>query len=493
MKLTFDKEVFILLLDSYIEKDIIKKIKIINELWKFSSVQKKKMAKDLGISIVTVRTYVQALNEKFKNLVEEDTQTSYTIFDKHKKNKQDYLKELYKESIFIKACHYFLQTNFMQVEVFARENYLSFSKAYELRGKVIEYIKLLGIEPQNSLVPNNECKIRFLITYFQQVIGLKFVDILDVDKYRLNQLFKAIEKSEKCFFSEYSKEYASVLFQLHYKRNLLYPIVLSGDSKVYLEETPIYKRLFPIVKNFLEKEKKEAKEEIVTYFITVIMIMNTNYYHNYAVDELSKIFSNISKFLVIDNLVELFEKNFKRSLRTNIIFLSALIPFSRKCIFNLQRYIPEEHCEMGNIVAVPEKLVTKVRAILEKWNEEEQLELVFSEDHIRYFTSKLFFILNKRERTRTIYLLTSFYTDYLFGKEILNEEYSNRVTIKQFSSQKDVKSYDKEDLILYDTEYAILNQIHCKKLKITYIFDLEELQEIRKELFGFYLRGIDKK
>ncbi|EGO5030193.1 hypothetical protein MYY09_002827 [Enterococcus faecalis] len=256
----------------------------------------------------------------------------------------------------------------------------------------------------------------------------------------------------------------------------------------------MYKRLAPILEKFLKKEKYyEVKEETILYFVTVIMIMNTNYYDTYVIDKLREIFSNVSKLPVINHLVEAFEKAFKRPLRTNILFLAALIPFSRKCIFNLQRYIPEEHYEIGNIAEVPEKLVEKVRAILEEWNEEEKLELVFSEDHIRYFTSKLFFILNRRERTRTIYLLTSFYTDYILAEEILSEEYNNHVMIKQFNPKKDLGSYDQEDLILYDTEYAILNQIQCKKLKITYVFDLEELQEIRKELFGFHLEGIEKK
>ncbi|EJC3754583.1 helix-turn-helix domain-containing protein, partial [Enterococcus faecalis] len=189
----------------YIEKDIIKKIEIINTLWESSGVPKKKLAKDLALSIVTVRNYIQVLNEKFDNLIEEENQIGYVICGKHKKNKQDYLKELYKDSVFINACHYFLQTNFMQVELFARERYISFSKAYELRNEVVEYIQLLGIEPRDNLLPNNECKLRFLITYFQKIIGLEFVVITDADTYRLNQLFQAVEESEKYFFQNIQK------------------------------------------------------------------------------------------------------------------------------------------------------------------------------------------------------------------------------------------------------------------------------------------------
>jgi DNA-binding winged helix-turn-helix (wHTH) protein len=77
--------VLTLLIEAYIEKDIIKKIEIINTLWESSGVPKKKLAKDLALSIVTVRNYIQVLNEKFDNLIEEENQIGYVICGKHKK------------------------------------------------------------------------------------------------------------------------------------------------------------------------------------------------------------------------------------------------------------------------------------------------------------------------------------------------------------------------------------------------------------------------
>lgn len=483
-----------MLMERYIEKDIIKKVEIMNKLWETSGIQSKKLAKELEISIVTVRNYIQDLNIKFDFLIDLDTKYGYIIYNKNKLNKQEYLKILYKDSLFLKACFYFLKSNFRRVDAFSRDEFISFSKAYELRNKVIEYIQLLGIEPQEILIPNNECKIRFLITYFQVIMGMDFVAVTDADRYRFNQLFQELEISERCVFSAYSKEYAGILFQLHFTRDLKYPVVFSGLSKFFLEESDMYNRLYPIVKEFLKKESYyEVRDEAVLYFILIFVIMNANYYDSHVNDEIWNIYSVVSRLPVIENLVKDFEKIFKRSLSNNIVFIAALIPFNRKCVFNLQKFIPEEHYELGNIAEVPEELVSKVRSIFENWNKKEQLELDFSEDHIKYFTSKLFFILNKKKRVKTIYLLTSFYTDYLFASEILGDEYGNIANIKQFDPQKEVSSYNDEDLILFDTQYDILKQINCKKIKIAYVFDIEELTEIRKELFGYSLEGIDKR
>lgn len=483
-----------MLMERYLEKDIIKKVEIINKLWEMSGVQSKKIAKELGVSIVTVRNYIQDLNIKFDFFIELDTKYGYVICNKNQLNKQEYLKSIYKDSLFLKACFYFLKNNFVRVDLFAKNEYISFSKAYELRNKVIEYIRLLGIETQETLVPNNECKTRFLITYFQVIMGMDFITVTDVDRYKFNQLFHALETSEKCVFSAYSKEYAGLLFQLHFTRDLKYPVVFSGESKTFLEESDMYNRLYPIIKEFLNKESYyEVRDDAILYFILIFVIMNVNYYDNHANDEIWNLYSTISQIPLVNRLVKEFEKNFKRSLSNNIVFVAALIPFTKKCVFNLQKFIPEEHYEIGHIAEIPEELVRKVRLIFEDWKEKEQLELDFSEDHIKYFTSKLFFILNKKKRIKTIYLLTSFYTDYLFAKEILGDEYGNIANIKQFNPQKNVSSYNDEDLILYDAQYDILKQIDCKKKKITYIFDIEELTEIRKELFGYSLEGIDKR
>lgn len=483
-----------MLIEKFLEKDILKKIEIINKLWETTGISNKKLAKELDISVVTVRNYVQTLNFKFDQLIDLDAKSGYIICNKNKLNKQEYLKLLYQDSLFLKACYFFFRKNFAQVELFATNEFISFSKAYELRNKVIEYIQLLGIEPQETLIPNNECRIRFLMTFFQTIMGMDFVDVTNADRYRFNQLFNALEKSENCIFSEYSKEYASILFQLHFSRNLKYPVVFSGASKIYLEGTELYNRIFPIVKEFLKKESYyEVKDESVLYFITIFLIMNINYYNNYVTDKVWQIFSIFYELPVIESLVNDFEKTFNRPLRNNIIFIASLIPFTRKCVFNLQRFIPEEHYEIGNIAEVPDELVKKVQRIFETWNQKEDLQLDFSDNHIKYFTSKLFFILNKKKRTQTIYLLTSFYTDYLLATEILNDEYSTIANIYQFNPQKNVSSYREDDLILFDAQYDILKQINCKKLKIAYVFDLEELQEIRKELFGYSLEGLDKK
>ncbi|EMF0203558.1 hypothetical protein NXK88_002847, partial [Enterococcus hirae] len=184
------------------------------------------------------------------------------------------------------------------------------------------------------------------------------------------------------------------------------------------------------------------------------------------------------------------EREFNIELKKEKLFEATLISFLRKCIFNLQILIPEEHMELGNSAEVPEEIVSRIKSIFCQWNDITQIPLIYSDDHIKYFTSKLYFLLSKKARPQNLYLLTSFYTDYLLAKEILNRECGGLVKIHQFNPNKKMSEFAINDLVLYDTQYEILKYLPCVTLKISYIFDLVELQMIRKQLFGYDLKGI---
>ena len=188
----------------------------------------------------------------------------------------------------------------------------------------------------------------------------------------------------------------------------------------------------------------------------------------------------------------MFSQEFGEDLDTrSLLFEAPLIIFLRKCIFNLQSLIPEEHLELGNMSLVSNDLSERIRNVLNTWNTESHLNLLFSNDHIKYLASKFYFLISKRRRTQKVYILTSFYTDYLLAKELLSSEYGALIQVLQFDPKKSF-SYDQNDLVLHDTEYDLLEKTHCQKLQISFIFDLEELQQIRMFLFGYDLSGILK-
>lgn len=476
--------------DKYIEKDIVRKIKIIDAFFDKKNFKLKELAKEIGTSIVTIRYDIQSLNQLFFKddslFILLDSTQGYFINPDEEYNKQECIKTLYGESLFLKACQFFLKNRYASVEKFATKEFISFSKAYELKKKVKSYLQDLGISDINKHNSDEECFIRYLMTFLQISRGKEFVSITTAEKYKFNKLFDAIEKIENCVFSDYSKEYASILFQLHFSRQTHFPVKFNGPFKKYLEDFPMYKRISPFIKNFLVDEKFFMNDDNeIMYFFVIFSIMNVNYYEGYTTTKIKDTFSDMQKVSAIRNLVSLFEKEFKHSFYSNLAFYACFITFMTKCLFNLQTFIPEEHYELGRVTETPKNLIIKVSNILSKWVESENLNLTFSEDHIKYFSSKLFFILNKKKKIRNIYLLTSFYADDLSAKDILTYEYGEIANIKQFNPNMKYEEYTDQDLILFDFQYQVLKKIKCKKLQISYTFDSSELQAISQELLSY--------
>lgn len=491
------KERLKLMFEKYMEKDLIRKIKIINLLWEspkpwLTSIE---LAEHLGVTKPTIKSDVKFINiycNVEDSFLINSNSNGYCILHKEKKNKPDCLKKIYKNSLFIRACCYFLKTNFSKVTHFANQEFISKSKAYCLKDKVIMYLKEIEVITATNEI--DECRLRFLLAFFQIKLDEEFISISINNQAFFSQLFKEVEQIECCLLSDYSKKYASILFQLHFNRRKKNELHFEKKAVSFFQKTKIYERLSQPISLFLKKELYgQAKDEEIFYFVLIFNIMNANYFEEGDSLEIYQSYVKLisdSQFLSYKNLVDLFEKEFCINIKKDKLFEAALITFLRKCIFNLQILIPEEHFELGNIAEVPNHIFLRSRDIFYQWDKLIQLNFNYSDNHIKYFASKIYFLLSKKKRPQNIYLLTSFYTDYLLAKEILNKEYGNIVCIEQYNPNKPVSTYAVNDLVLYDTKYEILAKLPCLKLKISYVFDLVELQLIREQLFGYDLKGI---
>jgi hypothetical protein len=310
-------------------------------------------------------------------------------------SKREYLKRIYKDSLFVRACCFFLKNNFGSVDQFAEIEFISISKAYELKNSVIHYVEELDIHVTDEARVNNECRIRFLLTFFQMKVGIKFIPISDYHTYAFEKLFTEVEQIEKCLLPNYSKEHASILFQLDFDRRKKTPVIFDPMSQKLLQNTPIYRRLAEPIKVFLQQEVHiDIQEAEIFYYALVFNIMNANYYDDQELMETYQSYVELianSKRLAYSELVGLFETEFGVTLQNEPLFEAALIIFIRKYIFNLQVMIPEEHIELGNSVEVPATLMLRIRNIFHKWNQLTGIPLIFSEDHLKYLTAKLFF------------------------------------------------------------------------------------------------------
>lgn len=481
--------------EEYLEKDLQRKINIIRSLWKVDVLTSMELAEQLEVTSTTIKSDIKAINSDYcrrSNPLIISSTLGYSILNRDQRTRQKYYRRIYGTSLFIKATCFFLKNNLKKTEELESLEYISSAKAYNIRKRVENYLGHLEILENGVFTISAECRIRFLMAFFQWEIGIDIVTIPENNRKFYQGLFKEIEAVERCMFSERSKEYAMILFQICFMRRYKNPIYFKSEVIRFIKNTVVYERVEPVIKIFLEKMIRfSVLEGEVIYLALVINTMNANYTEEQPQTYLSyvDIIKGTTEFKY-NFLVQSFESTFNIPLKDNVIFEAALVNFVRKCFFNLQAFIPEEHISSGCIVRIPEEIYRRTEEVLGKWNRETTLGLKFSKAHIVQLTTKLFFILRRQSRPRKIYLLTSFHTDYLLAKEILTSEYGALVSIRRFNPVMQGE-YHQDDLILFDVEYEILKKFSSKKLKINYIFDLKELQSIRAMLFGYDFQGMN--
>ncbi len=481
----------------YIEKEVYRKAEIVTILWEKEHLTSNEMAIELEVTAATIKSDIKCINQEYCSvtdpLILSDTM-GYSIFNKKQKSKRDILQKIYQDSLFVRACCFFLKNNFKNIDNFAEEEWISLAKVYKTRSLIIEYLERLDIKISGEEIVNNECRIRFLMAFYQWKVGVDFIDITSHRQFMLEKLFKEVEGVEKCLFSKSSKEYASILLQLNFSREKKNPIIFDDESVQILKKTKIYQRLSGPIEKFLKKNMYvQPTDDEIFYFALVFNIMNANYYDNERLSDTYNSYSELIKNsprLHYKELVDKFEKKYNFPLKNDPLFEVSIISFLRKCLFNLQLLIPEEHLERGHIARVPLVFFEQIKEIFEEWNLEAERGLIFSNAHFQYLASKLYFVLNKKSRPKRLFLLSSFYADYLLAKEVLTHEYGALVEIQQFNPQMSAEEYHSDDLILYDGEYDILNKISSRKLQISFVLDLIELQKIREELFEYDLSKI---
>lgn len=482
------------MLEKYLEKEILRRLKIITLLWEFDCLPSAEMAAKLGVSSATIKGDIKKINlqfcDKINPLIVSEL-AGYSVLNKKNRNKKKYLQKILNSSLFLKATVFFSKNKFTKIDEFKRIEYISQAKAYNLKKDVEEYLKQLGIAEKGVILERAEYKIRFLLAYYQWELGIEIIKVSEVNKTLFEKLFNEVESVERCFFSSRSKEYAGILFQLNFERRNKNILTFCDKQKEIFTKSVVYQRKKKIIKEFLKENLHfDIKEDEVFYFALVFNMMNASFY-----DDTSETFASYisliqeSTFFDYDCLVQEFEKEFKFELKNSDLFEATITTFIRKCFFDLQTLIPEEHISLGCVVKVSDSFVQRISKVLKLWNYKVGLGYSFSCSHILQLATKLFFVLEKKKRLKQVYLLTSFHTDYLLAKEVLTNEFGALVDIKPFNASVISQSCN-DVLILYDINYDVLSKISSQKLKIKYIFDLKELQQIRSLLFEYNLEGI---
>lgn len=150
-------------IENYIEKDIIRKVKIAEYIFEHKGLVIRELAKKLDVTFNTVKKDISMLSVQLMPYLDqyELSATEVTmIFTKHT-TRYDLIKEIYSESKFLKVVARYLlgDTNYLSI---VDEEFVSVTKAFKIKKEVENYLKEETILDDNNKIKPNELLYRFI-------------------------------------------------------------------------------------------------------------------------------------------------------------------------------------------------------------------------------------------------------------------------------------------------------------------------------------------
>lgn len=387
------------MIENYIEKDILRQVKLIEYLFEMKSIPLLDLTTNLKVTSLTLKN---DLNKILTYLPENSYSSSVknntiSISFNQPVQRYDITKKIYSQSQFLKTCAKFIQ-NKTDYLTLVEEEFISITQAFRLKKKTLAYLKRLNLLDNNENINyTNELQLRNFIISIWIRLGIPTEDldenilkkakafvihIEDHFKYSLKELeFNILVALSYLLFSRTNKLVFSSSVELKHITSTFF----------YLQLEKILIKMFPDI-SFLQYE--------IGYFaiyMRIISLNQTNYQflledHDYTQSEM------LYKYDELHFLIKKFEIKFNIKLQNNTIFTQALTNLIYSTWLDIQTQFVEKHYYLNKNQIIYKN---KVISILNNWSKSYP-KITFNELAINRFCSLTYSLLGttKLENTK---------------------------------------------------------------------------------------------
>lgn len=358
------------MIEKYVEKDILRQIKVTEYLFELKRIQITDIADFLDVSKVTIKRDIEKIlfiEPKIKIVFE----NASTIEVKFWKNATRYelIKKLYYQSNFLRVCSYYLlgETNYLKI---VEKEHISIAKVFNLKKKVEEFFIASGIMNDSREFIEDELKYRTIILTIWMRIDI-FNERID------SKIFFSAEQIVRNFVKEFGntlngreKHFFKLVVYLSLKRQDKNINVRKQDLK-FINKGILYPKIVQILSGY------ELNEEEIAYIARMYHLLNQNL-DNYQYLEIDYEF-NRSEF--IDNIPEIlelihrFETHFNRELLRDIMFEKPFLRFIISTFLNRQMFLVEKHYFLGE---QQRNLCPEIEKIMLEWGDKYSIPMNLS-------------------------------------------------------------------------------------------------------------------
>lgn len=405
-------------IEAFIEKDVIRQVKLIEYLYELEKLTLREVAKRLQVTTNTVKRdfdkVVLILEEQIE--FSEITSTTISIIFNSSFTRYELIKMIYQDSYFLKTCAYYLlgESDYLTL---VEAEFISVAKAFTIKKQVENYFKAAEIMDENGAFINNE--IRYRLVLISVWMRCDVLDRLIVsDKYKTATVF--VDQVLFKFANGYEKnkrEYQFLLLNtyLSLSRFKDFSLIYEEEAITYLKNTPTFQQLMDVNDLILTKEKLPETEIQYLASIYKTIPLNTS---NYLIVEMNYQRERelmIDKNFMVRQLLKNFEDEFSADLFNHILFEKPFMNFIYSLWQETQAFSVEKHFYLSDQQL---QLAERIKQVLESWQKHFHLEteVIFNQTTLEKFCSQVtvslmqkrtpkfvFFFIAEDELSHTIY------------------------------------------------------------------------------------------
>ncbi|HAP3574433.1 TPA: hypothetical protein IUD81_002671 [Enterococcus faecalis] len=468
------------MIEQYIEKDIMRQIKVLEYLFELKKIRIQDTAEFLEVSRGTIKRDIEQIlflipgikiidkNASTLNVQFNSTVTRYQL-----------IKIVYSQSQFLRVCNYYLsgETNYMKI---VEKEHISVAKAFGLKKQVEQFFMDVGIMNSTKEFINNEMTKRLIIlTVWMRI---------DLEKSKVDMLlFQESEKIVRLFTKEFSNNcsdrelyFFKVAIYLSLKRKNNDLIIPERESN-YIKQGIFYGRVKILL---LDYHLNEAE---IIYIALMQRLLNKNLinYQYLIIDHESFRKPYLKNILELEDLIYRFEKKFDRELLKDILFEKPFLRYILLTCIDRQMFLLEKHYFLNQ---QQRELCKVIENIMEEWVSYYGYDIFISKRTTRQFCLQVSdLLLNNHKKKWHVFFVANDEFSHISYREWLQRNVNTTYIIID-----NVLYYSLEELPVYiNTENSIvicersLIDITNEKIRQVKTFPVS-LISITKDLTDFF-------
>lgn len=462
------------MINKYIEKDIVRQVKITEYLLELKQIDTQKLANLLKVSRMTIKRDIEKILLLDHRIKLVDEKLGYiTVNFWPEATRYELIQKLYEQSYFLRICALYLQgeRNYLKI---SEKEHISVAKVFSVKKKVEEFFKETGVMTEEGQFVKDEFKYRLIIlTIWMRFDFLKNV----IDRRIFISAQKIVNQIMSIFLNELNnreKYFLTLNVYLSLKRNekkLEFP-----ERAKYIHREEIYKK----IENLLIPYHLNNDE--ISYLTIMYNLLNhnlTNYdYLEMDYYQLRK--KSIHKIPELIELIQQFESIFQRELSKDILFEKSLLRFLVSIFYNRSMLLVEKNYF---IEESQKKLCKQVETLMIDWSQKNNYTIFLNQNSIENFCLQVKDLLLRNDMTKIwhIFIVAENEFSHIMYREWINR----RLNIEKIVIDQSLY-YSLAQLPVYiDNESSI---IICERSLTNFPFD--EYQGVK--LFPISLFSVDK-